>query len=193
MTVAGQRCSVAIGTRPIVTRFLASILLLLAMKALSLAQLTIINPKNLDLPQDRARVLLIEASRVVANEFHVRNSSDVGYPLLLVLGEKDEGYGIDSEGRVTLYLQVWSETKFVDAATRLAIQSLANRKRLQRLAKEVLQRSDRIVPVSHGTLLGRDGFLRPGHPTDTKGNCFSAVRDRPCPTTTAGPDNRRKP
>jgi hypothetical protein len=50
--------------------------------------------------------------------------------------EKDEGYGIGSEGKVTLYLQVWSETKFVDAATRLAIQSLANRKRLQRLPRK---------------------------------------------------------
>jgi hypothetical protein len=189
-TVAGKRLIAAMGDRAIVMRFLVSALLLLAMKALSPAQLTVINPKHLDLPEDRARVLLIEASRVVANEFHVRNSSDVGYPLVLVLGEKDEGYGTDSEGKVTLYLQVWRESKFVDAATRLAIQSLADRNRVHRLAKEVLERSDRIGPVSRRTLLGRDGFLRHGQPTDTKTDCISAVRDRPCATTNVGRDNR---
>ena len=53
-----------------------------------------------------------------------------------MLCEKNESYGIDSEGKVTLYLQQWSESKFVDAATRLAVQSLANREPVERLAKE---------------------------------------------------------
>src|ERR1700751_1161170 len=189
MRVAGQRCIPAVGSRAIVTLFLASNMMVLTTKTLSPAQLTIINPKHLDVPEDRARVLLIEASRVVADEFHVRNPSDLEYPLLLVLGEKDEGYGTDNEGKVTLYLQVWNESKFLDAATRLAIQNLANHKRLQRLAKEVLLRSDRIGPVAHRTLVGRDGFLRPGHASDTRGDCISAVRDRPC-SAHVGRDNR---
>lgn len=189
MTVAGLWQIAKTSSRVTIMRFLAAILLLLATRALSLAQLTITNPKHLDLPEDRARVLLVEASRVVANEFHVHDS-DVGYPLLLVIGDSDEGYGTDSEGKVTLYLQVWSESKFVDAAVRLAIQSLADRKRLQRLGKEVLLRSDRIAPVSSSSLSRHDGFRRPRGPTAPQADCISAVRDRPCPTTNMGQVNR---
>jgi hypothetical protein len=68
---------------------------------LGIAQLTIANPKHLDSPEHRARVLLSETCRVVANEFHVHHSPDLEYSLTLVLGEKNDGYGIDSEGKVT--------------------------------------------------------------------------------------------
>ena len=125
---------------------------------MGIAQLTITNPKHLDLPEPRARVLLSETCRVVANEFHVHNPSDLEYSLTLVLGEKDEGYGIDNEGKVTLYLQQWSESKFIDEATRLAVQSLANRDRVQRLAKEILRRSNRILPVPQSSLCSPDRF-----------------------------------
>jgi hypothetical protein len=192
LTSAGRRCLAAISGRATVTCSLASVIVLLVTNSLGLAQLTISNPKHLDLPEQRVRVLLIEACRVVANEFHARNSSDVEYSLILVLGEKDEGWGIDNEDRITLYLREWNETKFVEAATRLAIQSLANHERVQRLAKEILRRSDRILPLSQHNF--RDPrFLRPGHTPSPEGNCISAVRDEPCPTTNIGPDRQRGP
>ena len=75
---------------------LSSLLLLLATHSSGLVQLTIANPKHLDVPRERAKVLLIETCRVVAKEFHARNSSDVEYSLTLVIGEQDEGYGIDT-------------------------------------------------------------------------------------------------
>jgi hypothetical protein len=179
-----------ISGRAIVTYLLPMFLLLPATTSLGIAQLTITNPKHLDLPEHRARVLLIETCRVVANEFHVRNSSDLEYSLTLVLGEKDEGYGIDNEGKVTLYLQQWSESKFVHAATRLAVQSLANRERVERLAKEILRRSDRIFPVPQSSLRSPDGFPRTLPRIGTGANCMSAVRGEPCPTTNVGQDHR---
>jgi hypothetical protein len=185
MRTAGQACIAAISGRAIVTYFLR-LVLLLATTSWGSAQLTTANPKHLDLPEPRARVLLIETCRVVANEFHVRNSSDLEYSLTLVLGEKDEGYGIDNQGKVTFYLQQWSERKFVDAATRLAVQSLANRERVERLVKEILRRSDRILPVPQNALRSPDGFPRPSPPTGAGGSCISAVRDEPCPTTHVG-------
>jgi hypothetical protein len=186
MTVAGKTSIVKVSGRAIVRRLLPSVLVLLATSSPGSAQLTINNPKHLNLPEQRARILLIEACRVVANEFHVRNFSEIEYPLILVLGEKDEGYGIDSEGKITLYLQQWSEAKFVDATTRLAVQALADRQRVERLAKEILRRSDRILPVRQEALRGTDRFHRPVPPTKAAGNCISAVRDKPCPSINVG-------
>jgi hypothetical protein len=152
--------------------------------------LAIANPKHIDVPQERAKVLLIETCHVVAKEFHVRNSSDIEYPLTLVLGEQDEGYGIDKQGKIILYLQQWSERKFVVWATRLAIQSLANHDREDRLAKEILRRADRTLPVSKNALRGHDGFPRPTYPTSVGPDCISAVRDEPCSTTDPARNHR---
>jgi hypothetical protein len=162
------------------TRLSSLLLLPLLTTSSSLAQLTIANPKHLDVPQERAKVLLTETCRVVAKEFHVRNFSDIEYPLTLVLGEQDEGYGIDKQGKITLYLRQWSEMKFVVWATRVAIQSLVNREREDRLAKEILRRTDRTLPVSKNALRGHDGFPRSASPTGVGTDCISAVRDEPC-------------
>jgi hypothetical protein len=83
MTVAGQACIATINGRAIVIYRLPLVLLLLATTSLGSAQLTIANPKHLDLPEHRARVLLSETCRVVANKFHVRNSSDLEYSVTL--------------------------------------------------------------------------------------------------------------
>jgi hypothetical protein len=168
---------------------LSPLLLLLAAHSSGLVQLTIANPKHLDLPLGRAKVLLAETCRVVAEEFHIRNSSDIEYSLTLVLGERDEGYGIDKQGNITLYLHQWSDRKFVVWATRLAIQSLANRDRGDRLAKEILKRADRILPIPKNAL-GHDGFPGPASPTGTGPDCISALRDEPCSTRDAERNHR---
>lgn len=164
---------------------LSCLLLLLATHSSALAQLTIVNPKKLEVPEERAKVLLIETCRVVAKEFHVHSSSDIEYSLTLVFGEQDEGYGIDRQGKITLFLQQWSERKFVVWATRLAIQSLANRDRGDRLAKEILRRADRTLPVPKNALLGHDGSPRHASPIAVGTDCISAVRNEPCLTTDA--------
>ncbi len=169
---------------------LSSLLLLLATHSSGLVHLTIANPKHLDVPQERAKVLLIETCRVVAKEFHVRDSSDVEYSLTLVIGEHDEGYGIDKQGNITLYLQQWSERRFVGWATRLAILSLANRDREDRLAKEILRRADRTLPVSKNALVGHDGSPQPASLTGVETDCISAVRDEPCSTTRPARNHR---
>ena len=190
MTAARQACIGPVSVRAMVPYLLPLVLLLPATTSLGFAQLTITNPKHLDLPEHRARVLLIETCRVVANEFHVHNPSDLEYSLTLVLGEKDEGYGIDNEGKVTLYLQQWSKNKFVDEATRLAVQSLANCERVQRLAREILRRSNRVLPVPQGSLRSPDPFPRPLPQIGAGADCMSAVRDEPCSTTNGGRDRR---
>src|ERR1700730_1045731 len=190
MTAARQACIGPVSVRAMVPYLLPMVLLLPATSSLGIAQLTITNPKHLDLPEHRARVLLSETCRVVANEFHVHDPSDLEYSLTLVLGEKDEGYGIDNEGKVTLYLQQWSKNKFVDEATRLAVQSLANCERVQRLAREILRRSNRVLPVPQSNLRSPDRLPRPSLRIGAGADCMSAVRDEPCPTANSGQDRR---
>lgn len=56
----------------------------------SLSQLTIVNPKHLEVPEEKGKVLLSTACRVVAQEFHVSDPSALRFSLVLVLGEKEE-------------------------------------------------------------------------------------------------------
>ena len=52
------------------------------------AQLTILNPNHLNVPEEKANALLSTACRVVAQEFHVSDISALRFSLVLVLGEK---------------------------------------------------------------------------------------------------------
>src|ERR1700747_1210691 len=98
-----------------------AILIVLA-NSLAFAELTIDNPKHLDVPEEKARVLLRLACRAIAKEFHSREQLKAEVDFRLVLGEKDERYGINEQtGGSTLYLQEWNETKFTTAAIRLAM------------------------------------------------------------------------
>ncbi len=155
--------------------------------SLSVAQLRVENPKHLDYPEAKAKVLLSTACRVVAEEFHVQNQSEVEYPMTLVLGVKDEHWTENEESHTyTLYLNDWHEAKFAVAAMRLALQRLITRDRRERLMKEILRRSDQIAPVAASKLHGSrsaDGRSLWG---DNQGDdCFdglreSAVRDTSC-------------
>ena len=50
-----------------------SVIVLLITSSLSVAQLSVENPKHLDYPEAKAKVLLSTACRVVAEEFHAHN------------------------------------------------------------------------------------------------------------------------
>jgi len=75
------------------------------------------------MPGERARVLLLTACRVVAEEFHQR-PEDIDLKVTLLLGESNEHVAIDDSGRMILYLERWDETKFVDGVITGAIQKL---------------------------------------------------------------------
>ena len=101
---------------------ISGVALFLLVNSLTFAQLAIDNPKHLDVPEEKARVLLKMACRAVATEFHSRERSKAEFDLRLVLGERDEHYGFDEQtGIPTLYLQQWDETKFTNAAIRFAV------------------------------------------------------------------------
>lgn len=150
--------------------------LCLLASSLAFAQLVIDNPKHLDVPEEKARVLWRLASRAVAREFHSVESKGK-FDFRLVLGEKDERYGIDEKSGVsTLYLQQWDETKFAIAAIRLAVQKSIDRNREQRMISDILQRSERIVSTPANTLYGVN-VLPQSHPGRAEQGCLSGIRD----------------
>ena len=141
-------------------------------------QLTILNQNQIEIPGDRARVLLIMTYCVVAGEFH-RRPKDIELAMTLVLGERDEYYSIDKDGRMTLYLERWDEGKFVNGVITSVVQRLAPLHVRNQMFTEIRRRADRIAPVS------AQQMRRPaGNPSPPGGEsypmCISEVATTPC-------------
>jgi hypothetical protein len=140
--------------------------------------LTIVNSREIDMPGERARVLLLTACRVVAEEFH-QKPEDVDLKVTLFLGEPNERVAIDDTGRMTLYLERWDETKFVDGVITGAIQKLTPLPRRKQMFSEIRRRAEKIapVPVSQLRISGPSApTLRPS----LFSNCITAVNNFPC-------------
>ena len=139
--------------------------------------LTIVNSRQIDMPGERARVLLLTACRVVAEEFHQR-PEDVDLKVTLLLGESNEHVAIDDSGRMILYLERWDETKFVDGVITGAIQKLTPLSRRKQMFAEIHRRTDNIapIPVSQLRISGAAPILRPS----LFAGCISAVNNLPC-------------
>jgi hypothetical protein len=74
--------------------------LLLMATSFGLGQVTIKNPKHLEVPEDRVRVLYSTACRTVAEEFNIRDSSKLESPFTLVLGEPYQHFQVDEGNHV---------------------------------------------------------------------------------------------
>jgi hypothetical protein len=134
---------------------IAGVALFVLVNSLAFAELAIDNPKRLDVPEEKARVLLRMACRAIAMEFHSREPSKVEFDLRLVLGEKDERYGIDEQtGIPTLYLRQWNERKFTTAAIRFAVQKSIDRNHEERMISEILQRAEQTASIPATQLRG---------------------------------------
>jgi len=147
-------------------------------------ELTIVNPKHREVPEERVKVLLITACRVVAEEFR-RDASETAFKLTLVLGEKEEHYTISPRGDLTLYLNQWDADKFVDGAITGAVQRLTAPHTRKRMLSDILRRSNAMAPINvkdfQGSAASRLGQV--ARPPD----CFSAEDDTPCPWPTQLP------
>ena len=140
--------------------------------------LTIVNPRQVDIPDERARILLLTTCRVVADEFH-RGKDGVEMEVTLVLGEGDEHYSIDKGGRMTIYLERWDESKFVNGVITSVIQRMAPLHLRNQMFSDILHRTDQIAPVSAKQLRNPAGSTplptREPYPT-----CTNEVATTPC-------------
>ena len=156
----------------------AAIGVLLGSGFLCQGQLTISNPQQLDVPEQRARVVLNTTFRVVAEEFHLRDLSKVEFPAVLVLGVKDEHFADDEEhGGCTIYLDHWNEAKFASAAMQLAVQRLFAREKGNKMVREIVKRSDQIAPVTAKELHGSESALRASPSEGGVKDCLSSILD----------------
>lgn len=140
--------------------------------------LTIVNSRQIDMPGERARVLLLTACRVVAEEFHQR-PEDIDLKVTLLLGESNEHVAIDDSGRMILYLERWDETKFVDGVITGAIQKLTPLSRRKHMFAEIHRRTDNIAPIPVSQLRAfrqTTPMLVP----NVLSNCITAASDLPC-------------
>jgi hypothetical protein len=140
--------------------------------------LTIINSRQTDIPGERARVLVLTACRVVAEEFH-QKPEDLDLKVTLLLGESNERVAIDDNGRMTLYLERWDETKFVDGVITGAIQKLTPLPRRRLMFSEIRRRAEKIapIPVSQLRISGPSvPTLRPS----LSSSCITAASNFPC-------------
>jgi len=140
--------------------------------------LTVVNSRQIDMPGERARVLLLTTCRVVAEEFH-QKPEELELKVTLLLGESNEHVAIDDSGRMTLYLERWDETKFVDGVITGAIQKLTPLHRREQMFTEVRRRTEKIAPIAVNQLRisGTSApILTPGFSS----SCISAVNKMPC-------------
>jgi len=140
--------------------------------------LTVVNSRQIDMPGERARVLLLTTCRVVAEEFH-QKPEELELKVTLLLGESNEHVAIDDSGRMTLYLERWDETKFVDGVITGAIQKLTPLHRREQMFTEVRRRTEKIAPIAVNQLRisGTSApLLTPGFSS----SCISAANKMPC-------------
>jgi len=150
------------------------------------AQITIVNPKQLEVSPEKGNVVLSTACRVVAEEFRVSDPSVLRFSLVLVLGEREEHYTVDEKKlEYKLYMKEWDETKFATLALRLCVQQLPTREQEARLLKEILHRSDRISPVTANQLRRNAAVRLPPPPRGS--DCMSAVREQRCQNPNSPP------
>ena len=113
--------------------------LLLATPIWAWTPVTIVNPKHLPVPEEEVNRLFHATCRVVAQEFHLANDDALDFPLVLVLGERDEHVTADEDkGVYMVYLNHWNEGKFATSAMRLAMWRLVPRKRRDELVRNIL-------------------------------------------------------
>jgi hypothetical protein len=139
--------------------------------------LTVVNPNRIDMPGERARVLLVTACRVLADEFH-RKPVHVERMMTLVLGARDEHYSIDKDGRMTIYLEHWDEGKFVNGVITSVVERMAPLRLRNQMFTEILRRTEQIAPVSAYQLQKPGG--NSSLPTGDYPTCTSEVATRPC-------------
>ena len=150
----------------------------------ALPQLTIENPKQQDVPEAQARILLQMSFQAVAKELRPAQKTNVEFPLRLVIGQEDERFGLDEKtGVPMLFLRHWDPVKFTTAAVKFAIQKSVRPERQEQMILEIVRRSKGIAPISAAQLRGSAEIAIPSLPPENdcfKGISDSTFREPPC-------------
>jgi hypothetical protein len=143
-------------------------------------QLRIQVQPGLGVPQEKATLLFNVTCRVVAEEFRLRDASEVQVPVTLVLGANRDGVVGDETNQVfTVYMSRWDDTLFATSVSRIALQHLLSRDRKARIVRESLRRASLAAPISAAA-------LRPSATSQSQRNDFAPTS----PCADVNPDAR---
>jgi hypothetical protein len=148
--------------------------------------LTVVNSHETDIPIERARVLLLTTCRVVAEQFN-KKPDDLELRMTLIFGEPHERVAVDDSGGMTLYLEHWNETKFVDGVITGAMQLLMPLHTRKQVFTEILRRTEKIAPVA-ANKLRIPGTNSPVPIRSLRPDCISVVNNAPCSWPNQLPD-----
>jgi len=157
----------------------------------ALSQLRIENPRQQEVPETQARILLQMSFQAVAKELRPEQKTDAEFPLRLVIGQEGERFGVDAKtGVPTLFLRQWDPVKFTTAAVKFAIEKSVRPERQEQMVSEIVRRSKAVAPVSTAQLRSSAEIAPPVHPPSI--DCVKVIYDAavsgsPCPMV---PGNR---
>ena len=151
---------------------------LLLLHCLGMAQVSIQNPQNLEIPEPRVQVLHRIVCRVIGEEFHLK-AHEIDDAMSLVLSEGKETEGkIDgnSGGSPTIYLGHWDEAAFAVTDMQLMLHKVVSRERQRKMMRKIVQRLNQIAPVDARTLHSASTSIPASSPKPADG-CISAISD----------------
>jgi hypothetical protein len=146
---------------------------------------------GMEVSEERVTLLFNVTCRVVAEEFRMRDASDIRVPVTLVLGESRDGVVGDETNQVfTIYMSRWDETMFATSVSRIALQHLLSRERKARIVGESLRRVHLVAPISADSL-SISGQRHPPEPAPSLPRA-SLHPARPCLSSAASPFPERE-
>jgi len=87
------------------------------------AQLNVVNPDGLEVPEARAEILFEQTCRTVAEKFHIHHRAQIEFPLTLRIGDHEENLArVDQDtGQYVVHMTSWSEAAFVNRVISLCL------------------------------------------------------------------------
>jgi len=122
------------------------------------AQLRIENPRHLEVPEERAQLIVNSAAQVVAEEFHVQDVHAIEFPITLVMGSPDDYYEEDANTKTyAVHLRTWREREFTASVIQLTVHQLVTVEKRDKMLARILTRVNRVSPVDVSELPGKQG------------------------------------
>jgi hypothetical protein len=113
------------------------------------AQLNVVNPDNLDVPETRAEILYRQACRIVAEQFHVHDRTQIEFPVTLRIGENEQDLShMDTNtGEYVVHMSGWNESAFVSRVITVCLFRVLSDSRRKKLIAKARDRADALSAV----------------------------------------------
>lgn len=137
------------------------------------------NPKHLPVALERVPILFDLSRRVAAEKFKLKPEQMPNLKLRLVLGMHPTlGFRAEDDGSMSLFLPEWHAAKFSYGVMYLTLNRVPPEKQTVAFLREVLQRLNRIAPVTADRLQVEGQVFVDAHPESLFPDFFEQPRKR---------------